>query len=77
MIEQLLDILKEGRSVTLPELAVRLEASEEEVLAGIEFLMQTGYLTRVAMKSGCGGSCPGCAGEYQPGCPPVMWEYIK
>lgn len=79
MIEQLLEILKEGQAVTLRELALRLGTNEDEVLACIEFLMQTGHLKRVQMNSGCSG-CLGCHGgcqpEWLPECP-VMWECVK
>lgn len=80
MMEQLLEILKEGRAVTLPELAMRLRASEEEVQAGIEFLMQAGYLEKVSEHSGCGTGCSGCSGcsdGYQPEQPLTMWKCVK
>lgn len=76
-MENLLEIIEQGQSAALPELAKRLHISEELLLAKLERYEQLGYVKRVVVAPDqCGGKCKkcrGCSGMNQ--CEPfVYWE---
>lgn len=57
-MENLLEIIRQGQMSALPELAKRLQISEELLLAKLERYEQLGYVKRVRMDDlGCGGNC--------------------
>lgn len=63
IVENLLEILRQGKMSALPELAERLQTSEELLLARLERYEQLGYVRRVCVDgTGCGGSCKKCRG---------------
>ncbi|MCR5651046.1 MAG: Lrp/AsnC family transcriptional regulator [Lachnospiraceae bacterium] len=91
-MNELIDLLKDGRSRTMEMLSSELDMPVEKIKRYIEFLERTGVIKRIVFSgSGCGGqscsSCPGCAtgGKTCAGCMPeggfqnmgVMWEVVK
>lgn len=79
-MEKLLEIIKEGRSAALPELAGMLDMSEELILAKLERYEQLGYVKRVRFDAlQCGQNCKkcrGCSGLHKSE-PLVYWEKGK
>lgn len=85
-MQELLDLLKDGKSRSTKMLAEELGKPVELVERDIEFLERTGVIRRIEM-SMC-GSCNGCStGDEKktcPGCMPkdgfqnmgVMWEIV-
>ena len=62
-MENLLEIIRQGQTFALPELAKRLQITEELLSAKLERYEQLGYVKRVHMDmSGCGGNCKRCRG---------------
>ena len=65
-MEELLSLLKDGRSRPVELLAAELRTSVEDIRRKIEFLERAGAIRRVgASSSGCAGghnACPGCSG---------------
>lgn len=76
-MEKLLEMIRQGQSAALPELAGKLGMSEELILAKLERYEQLGYVKRVIFDAAqCGGNCKkcrGCSGMNQSG-PVVYWE---
>ncbi len=90
-MEELIRLLKDGRSRTLEMLAMDLGTSVEKVKRDIEFLENTGVIKRIEFTETCsqGHSCDGCTGCGTGGsacasCMPeggfrnmgTMWEVI-
>lgn len=76
-MENLLEIIRQGQISALPELAERLQISEEMLLARLERYEQLGIVRRVRMDtSGCGGNCKRCRGcsGMEVGGHLVYWE---
>lgn len=76
-MENLLEIIRQGQVSALPELAERLQISEEMLLARLERYEQLGIVRRVCMDtSGCGGNCKRCRGcsGMKTGGHLVYWE---
>ncbi len=63
-MEELIRLLKDGRSRTLEMLAMDLGTSVEKVKRDIEFLEHTGTIKRIEFTETCsqGHSCDGCTG---------------
>lgn len=86
-MQELIKLLKDGRSRSIVMIARELDMSVEQVQRDIEFLERTGIIKRIEF-SMC-GSCSGCSPEEGkktcPGCMPeggfknmgVMWEIVK
>ena len=79
-MNELLKLLKDGRSRTVEMLAEELHTSAADVRRELEFLERIGTIRKVAFPSGkdC-GSCMGCGdGKGCKGCMPenakVIWE---
>ncbi|MBR4493714.1 MAG: DeoR family transcriptional regulator [Clostridiales bacterium] len=85
-MQELIELLKDGKSRSITMIAADLNMSVEQVERDIEFLERSGVLKRIEF-SMC-GNCSGCStGEGPktcPGCVPdggfrnmgVMWEII-
>lgn len=76
-MENLLEIIRQGQMSALPELAKRLQISEELLLAKLERYEQLGYVKQVRMDDfGCGGDCKKCRGcrGMKIGKPLIWWE---
>lgn len=76
-MDGLLEIIKQGQSAALPELAGRLGMSEELMLAKLERYEQLGYVKRVRFDAArCGGNCRRCrgCGSGKKSEPFVYWE---
>lgn len=76
-MEKLLEIIKEGQSLSMPELAERLDTSVELILARLERYEQLGVVKRVCFDaSQCRGSCKKCRGcsGMKKSEPLVYWE---
>lgn len=57
-MENLLEVIRQGQISSLPELAERLQVSEELLSAKLERYEQLGVVKRVRMDaSRCGGNC--------------------
>lgn len=63
-MEELIKLLKDGRSRTFEMLAMDLGTSIEKVKRDIEFLENMGVIKRIEFKETCsqGHSCDGCTG---------------
>ena len=72
-MKELLDLMRDGRTWSLEDLAQRLNTSPEQIKRQMEFLEQMGYLRRVG---GCGHDCKGCSAHCGAGLAgmPVFWE---
>lgn len=76
-MENLLEVIRQGQISSLPELAERLQVSEELLSAKLERYEQLGVVKRVRMDaSGCGGNCKRCRGcsSMGTGGHLVYWE---
>jgi predicted DNA-binding transcriptional regulator YafY len=85
-MQELLTLLKDGKSRSMAMIAAELNMSEAQVQRDIEFLERSGVIRRIEF-SMC-GSCSGCSSgdgpKTCPGCMPdggfknmgVMWEII-
>lgn len=76
-MENLLEFIRQGQVSALPELAERLQISEEMLLARLERYEQLGVIRQVRMDiSGCGGNCKRCRGcsGMETGGYLVYWE---
>lgn len=76
-MENLLEVIRQGQISSLPELAERLQVSEELLSAKLERYEQLGVVKRVCMDaSGCGGNCKRCRGcsSMRTGGHLVYWE---
>lgn len=63
-MEDLLSIIMTDKQITMPELAERLDTSQEMILARLERYEQLGYVKRISGQKGgsCSGHCGGCKG---------------
>lgn len=88
-MDELLKLLKDGRSRTVEMLAAELNTSVEKVSRDIDFLERTGMIKRIVFTGAqaSGYSCNGCTGcgtgkKTCKGCMPeggfqnmgIMWE---
>lgn len=77
-MDKILELIKQGRSGALPELAAELGISEEMLLAKLERYEQLGYVRRVKFDPArCGQDCKkcrGCAGSGSKSEPLTYWE---
>lgn len=85
-MQELLTLLKDGKSRSMAMIAAELNMSEAQVQRDIEFLERSGVIRRIEF-SMC-GSCSGCSSgdgpKTCPGCMPeggfrnmgVMWEIV-
>ncbi len=91
-MEELIGLLKDGRSRTLEMLAMELHTSVEKVERDIEFLEHSGMIKRIRFTGAQNTSlpCEGCSGcgtggKACAGCMPeggfknmgVMWEVVN
>ena len=89
-MEALLDLLKDGTSRSVEQLAAELHTGSEDVLRRMELLERAGLIRRVLHRgTGC-GACTGCGGKPKKGAPCAgclpdggfanmgeMWEVVK
>jgi len=90
-MEELIKLLKDGKSRTIEMLAMELGTSVENVKREIEFLEHSNVIKRIdfSQSSSCGHSCEGCRGcgtgkKTCSGCMPeggfqnmgMMWEVL-
>lgn len=63
-MEELLSLLKDGKSRTLEMLAMELGTSVEKVKRDIEFLERSKVIRKIdfSQSAGCGHSCSCCSG---------------
>lgn len=62
-MDELLKIIKEKQTISIPETALELNMSEEMIRARLEHYKRLGYLKRVTIKNEkCSGSCKKCRG---------------
>ena len=85
MMEELLQLLKDGNTRTIEQLAAELHTSVPDVHRQLEFLEHIGAIRRLsAQESGC-GSCGGCSGGGCKNCMPKnakqnmgeLWEVVQ
>ncbi len=91
-MEELIELLRDGRSRTIEMLASELNTSVKTVKRNIDFLEQTGTIKRIDFSGTgkTGHSCNGCTGcgtgkKKCAGCMPdggfqnmgVMWEVVN
>ncbi|MDK2813422.1 MAG: FeoC like transcriptional regulator [Clostridiales bacterium] len=81
MLTEILQLMKEVRSLSVDMIAEKLGANKETVLAALEQLRHMGYLrlesaARCGSASGCKG-CSGCAVTVRPGASgPIIYTLI-
>ncbi len=91
-MEELIGLLKDGKSRTLEMLATEMNTSIENVKRDIDFLERAGLIKRIVFSGDgkVGHSCTGCTGggtggKTCAGCMPengfqnmgVMWEVVN
>ncbi len=75
MLSEILNLIKNGKSCTIQQLAEHLEASPEEVQRSIEYLEYLGYIQKISVESGCCNSCKNCHGcDKRLTQMPVIWK---
>lgn len=74
MLIKLLDLLKEGKSYSVQEIADILEIDNLAIKAQIEYLERNKYIKRIIVKNSCKKSCNGCIGCSKDVSFPIMWE---
>ncbi len=83
-----MELLKDGHSRTIEELAVLLDISTLDVSRQLEYMKNAGIIKSVSLQESAGcGSCKGCEGcsAARKGCMPPdvasnmgkMWEVTK
>ena len=85
-MQKLLELLKDGNSRTVEQLAAALDTTSADISRQLDFLEHIGAIRRVSFSAkGCGGSCSGCSAAECKGCMPKnaamnmgeMWEVVK
>ena len=63
-MDELLSVLLNKKTVSMPELSEELPISKEFIYAKLERYEQLGYVKRVVENGslGCSGNCSGCSG---------------
>lgn len=74
---EILNILIEGQTRSLQEVADLLETEIPIVKAQLEFLERQGYIQRAVLNTECSQGCHGCKGCSQSTAASVMWELAK
>ncbi|MDR1971640.1 MAG: FeoC-like transcriptional regulator [Treponema sp.] len=74
MLNDLLNALDSGKTVSLREIAAKQHRSIEAVKAEIAYLEHQGYIKRTVLPSCQGKKCYGCKGCASPLPLPLMWE---
>jgi DNA-binding Lrp family transcriptional regulator len=78
MVSALLNVLREGKTVSQFELAERFHTTPETIMAGLRFLKESGYVRQVCAQENCSGCSPKCAGciggSVAPRNPFFIWE---
>lgn len=79
MLHTLLGILKEGKTVSIDEIAEKLDTTKEIAAALIEYLEKSNYIKKVNYKinSGCGHNCSKCGQRGSVSSSLRMWELAK
>lgn len=83
-MQELLDLLKDGRARSIEMLAIELKTSPDDIRRKLEYLERMKMIRRVGLNSAACGSCGGCDGGKCPGCMPEggfrnmgeMWEVV-
>jgi len=88
-MQELIELLKDGRSRSVGMIAAELHKSVEQVERDIDFLERAGIIRRVTFNAcgscgSCGSGAKGKEGKTCPGCMPeggfknmgVMWEIV-
>ena len=86
-MKRLLELLKDGNSRTIEQLAAELGTTPADIDRQLGFLEHIGAIRRVSFSAQktCGGSCKGCNPAECKGCMPKnaaanmgeMWEVVK
>ena len=84
-MDELLSIMLDSESISMPELAEKLNMPEAFIYARLERYEQLGYVKRVVEHSGggCSGSCGSCKGcgthklEFKPSVYWIRGERLK
>ncbi|GEM_PF-6813977 len=61
MVNDILDMMADGRSLPMDEISKHLNLSSAMVEAQIEYLERTGYLQKRVFGEECGGGCTSCS----------------
>lgn len=85
-MKRLLELLKDGNSRTIEQLAAELDTTPADISRQLEYLERIGMIRRVSFSAqkSCGGSCTGCDPAHCKGCMPTdaamnmgeMWEVV-
>lgn len=74
-MEEILDLMKEGKAWSVEALARQLHTTPEDIRRKMEYLEQMGYLKKT---EACGHHCSGCTSHCSDGISdenmPVFWE---
>jgi DNA-binding Lrp family transcriptional regulator len=74
MLQELVALLREGKTFSQYDLAERLNTTPELIAARLDFLDRTGILRKICVVRDCGTKCAGCASEKMPHNGAVLWE---
>lgn len=86
-MKKLLELLKDGNSRTIEQLAAELGTTDGDIARQLEYLERIGMIRRVGFseQKSCGGSCTGCDPAHCKGCMPQdavmnmgeIWEVVR
>ena len=86
-MQKLLELLKDGNTRTIEQLAAELDTTPTDIGRQLGFLEHIGAIRRVSLaaKKSCCGSCTGCDPAHCQGCIPKnapqnmgeVWEVVK
>ncbi len=85
-MRELLELLRDGNSRTIEQLAAELHTTSEDIGRQLDFLERVGAIRKVSFSAqkSCGGSCSGCSAAECKGCMPEnasqnmgeVWEVV-
>lgn len=78
MLIQLLDLLQNGQTYSVQDIAELMKKDADIVQAELEYLERQGYIRKVSPRVDCSRNCNGCHGCDQPTATSMkMWEVIR
>jgi DNA-binding Lrp family transcriptional regulator len=76
MLQEMLALLSEGKTVSQYDLAERLNVTPETIATRLDFLHRAGYLRKICAVKDCGKKCVGCSGCGAPQNAAILWETL-
>lgn len=75
-MEELLNLLRDGNSHNVQEIADILHEDTESIMRKLDYLERQGYIKKVPLGGDCNHHCVGCHGcdNIKPSL--IMWEVV-